>query len=93
VTAETSNIISEISNRINFATKEANQKIASIENEIVTLREAAYAKAKLCKIETMVDRQGKMIELNKQKLIPQKVLANTLTNIKNANKTVYSKSL
>jgi len=48
VSAETENIISEISNRINFATKEANQKIASIENEIITLREAAHAKGKLC---------------------------------------------
>ena len=47
--AETENIISEISNKINFEEKEANRKIAAIENEIVTLREGAHAKSTICK--------------------------------------------
>ena len=42
---------------------------------------------------SILDRQNKLIELNRQKLIPQKLLANSFINIKNANKTVYSQSL
>lgn len=33
---------------MNLAEKEANQKIASIENEIVIIRESAYSKSKVC---------------------------------------------
>ena len=34
-----------------------------------------------------------MIELNKKRLIPEKELANVLTNLKATNKTVYQSSL
>jgi hypothetical protein len=49
IVAETENKISEISNKMNLAEKEANHKIAAIQNEIVILREAAYSKAAVCK--------------------------------------------
>ena len=41
-------MISEINNKINLVEKESNQKIANIENEIVVLKETAYAKSKIC---------------------------------------------
>jgi len=40
-----------------------------------------------------VDRQQKLIELNKKRLIPQKELENYLKNLKQAQKTVYHSSL
>lgn len=39
------------------------------------------------------DRQKKLIELNKIKLIPQKELENYLSNLKNSQKTVYYESI
>ncbi len=48
IKAETENMISEINNKMNLAEKEANQKIASIENEIVVIMESAHAKGKIC---------------------------------------------
>lgn len=48
IQAETQNKISEISNHINLAEKEANKDIATIENTIVVLKETAYAKSQRC---------------------------------------------
>lgn len=48
IKAETENMISQINNKMNLAEKEANQKIASIENEIVVIMESAHAKGKIC---------------------------------------------
>lgn len=39
------------------------------------------------------DRQEKLIELNQKKLIPENELANSLLNIKNSQKSVYSMSI
>ena len=93
IVAETENKISEINNRMNLAEKEANHKIASIENEIVIIRESAYAKSRLCTHKSITDRQNKLIELNKVKLIPQKEIENYLSNLKNSQKTVYYQSI
>jgi hypothetical protein len=40
-----------------------------------------------------IDRQNKLIELNKKKLIPEKEMDNYLNNLKSASKTVYSKDI
>lgn len=40
-----------------------------------------------------IDRQNKLIELNKKKLIPEKELDNYLNNLKMSSKTVYSKNI
>lgn len=40
-----------------------------------------------------LDRQQKLIELNKKRLIPQKELENYLKNIKNSHKVVYQKNI
>lgn len=40
-----------------------------------------------------VDRQQKLIELNKMRLIPQKELANYLSNLKASSKTIYQKDI
>lgn len=40
-----------------------------------------------------LDRQQKLIELNKKRLIPQKELENYLKNLKSAKKIVYQKSI
>jgi hypothetical protein len=48
IQAETQNKISEISNHINLAEKEANKDIATIENTIVVLKETAHAKSQRC---------------------------------------------
>jgi hypothetical protein len=40
-----------------------------------------------------LDRQEKMIELNQKRLIPEKQIANWLTNIKNTNKHIYEDSI
>ena len=71
---------------MNLLEKEANKKVADIDNKIVVIKEAAYAKANKY-------RQQKLIELNERRLIPQKELENMLTNIKNAPKTIYQSNL
>ncbi len=71
---------------MNLLEKEANQKVAAIDNKIIVIKEAAYAKAKKY-------RQEKLIELNEKRLIPQKELENMLSNIKNAHKTIYQSNL
>lgn len=48
VRAETDNKISEVGNKMNLAEKEANYKIAAIENEGIILRQAAHSKATIC---------------------------------------------
>ena len=50
------------------------------------MKEGAYAKAQLY-------RQNKLIDLNEKKLIPQKELANYLSNLKNSHKTIYYKNI
>jgi hypothetical protein len=40
-----------------------------------------------------LDRQQKLIELNKKRLIPQKELENYLKNIKSSPKVVYQKNI
>ncbi len=65
-------MISQINDKINLAEKESNQTIANIENEIVVLKETAIAKSKICNYSNNKDRQNKLIELNKKKLIPEK---------------------
>ena len=71
---------------MNLLEKEANKKVADIDNKIVVIKEAAYAKAKKY-------RQEKLIELNEKRLIPEKELENMLTNIKNSQKTIYQSTL
>ena len=40
-----------------------------------------------------LDRQEKLIELNKKKLIPENELANLLRNIKESKKMVYTNTI
>ena len=40
-----------------------------------------------------IDRQEKLIELNKKKLTPENEIANLLNNVKNSHKNIYTNSL
>ena len=93
IRAETEQKIAEINNKMLLAEKEANKEIALVENQIVVIKEASKAKSAKCTLLRSIDRQQKMIELNKKRLIPEKELANVLTNLKATNKTVYQSSL